>query len=210
MTQNETQKRQMPPAKRKLSDFWISFLATAIPFVILGVGGNTLPRTSVDHDIVMVRILYWLVGGALAIVAIIAAIVFVSRRRRRKMAGIFSGRGKGFLRSALLGVADLPFSVLRSFSDMVSYIRLFAVGYATVVVAVSFNAMAASLASSSWAGVVGAVGILLVGHSLNMLLALMAVMVHGIRLNVLEFSTHLEMGWTGIPYRPFMSSKGDG
>jgi V/A-type H+-transporting ATPase subunit I len=122
-------------------------------------------------------------------------------------AGIFSGRGGSFFRSALLGIADLPFAFIRSFSDMVSYIRLFAVGYATVVVAVSFNEMAGGVASDSWAGVIGAGAVLLFGHVLNMLLALMAVLVHGIRLNVLEFSTHLEMGWTGIPYRPFRSRK---
>jgi len=45
--------------------------------------------------------------------------------------------------------------------------------------------------------------ILFLGHTLNILLALMAVVVHGIRLNMLEFSGHLDMEWSGIKYEPF-------
>jgi V/A-type H+/Na+-transporting ATPase subunit I len=35
------------------------------------------------------------------------------------------------------------------------------------------------------------------------MLALMGVMVHGVRLNTLEFSGHMGLQWTGVPYRPF-------
>ena len=45
--------------------------------------------------------------------------------------------------------------------------------------------------------------ILFLGHALNILLALMAVIVHGVRLNMLEFSGHLDMEWSGIKYEPF-------
>ena len=45
--------------------------------------------------------------------------------------------------------------------------------------------------------------ILFLGHALNILLGLMAVIVHGIRLNMLEFSSHLGMQWSGIEYKPF-------
>ena len=31
----------------------------------------------------------------------------------------------------------------------------------------------------------------------------MGVMVHGIRLNTLEFASHLGLTWSGIPYSPF-------
>jgi vacuolar-type H+-ATPase subunit I/STV1 len=48
-----------------------------------------------------------------------------------------------------------------------------------------------------------AVLILVFGHTINMLLIAMSVIVHGIRLNILEFSGHMNMQWSGIPYRPF-------
>ncbi len=85
-------------------------------------------------------------------------------------------------------------SIVSSFSDVVSYIRLFAVGVASVAVAASFN----SMASGVFAPVV-----LIFGHGLNIILCMMAVMVHGVRLNMLEFSGHLGQEWSGKEYEPF-------
>jgi len=56
--------------------------------------------------------------------------------------------------------------------------------------------------NSIFSGIMAAL-ILFLGHALNILLALMAVIVHGIRLNMLEFSGHLDMEWSGIEYKPF-------
>jgi V/A-type H+/Na+-transporting ATPase subunit I len=118
------------------------------------------------------------------------------------LAAVFSNPRKGLLRSSLSGFADLPLRIINSFSDLVSYIRLFAVGYATLVVATSFNQMAAGIGwDFSWG--IPAFFIALLGHGMNLLLALMAVIVHGVRLNMLEFSSHLGMGWTGYRYDPF-------
>jgi V/A-type H+-transporting ATPase subunit I len=108
-----------------------------------------------------------------------------------------------YIRSFFITLGNLPLNVVRSFSDVVSYLRLFAVGYATLVVALSFNQMAADLGWDSAPKAVGAVLILLVGHSLNIILGGMAVLVHGLRLNMLEFSTHLEMTWSGHKFSPF-------
>jgi len=92
---------------------------------------------------------------------------------------------------------------ISAFADIVSYIRLFAVGLATVAIAQSFNSMAAGMASSGVGGVIGAVLVLLLGHTLNLLMGALAVIVHGVRLNVLEFSNHLGLEWKGMAYRPF-------
>lgn len=119
------------------------------------------------------------------------------------LAGLFSNPKGNFIKSSLLGIADLPFNMIRSFSDLVSYLRLFAVGYATLVIAGSFNRMAFDLWEGSMLGAFAAALVLLIGHTLNIMLAAMAVLVHGIRLNMLEFSSHLGMNWTGRPFRPF-------
>ncbi len=55
--------------------------------------------------------------------------------------------------------------------------------------------------------VVAAVLILLIGHGLNIVMGLLSVVVHGVRLNLLEFSGQLGMEWAGIAYHPF--KKGD-
>ena len=49
--------------------------------------------------------------------------------------------------------------------------------------------------------------LLVFGHGLNMILNLLSVIVHGVRLNTLEFSQHLGMAWSGTKYRPFAESE---
>ncbi|RKY80725.1 hypothetical protein DRQ12_00320 [candidate division KSB1 bacterium] len=116
---------------------------------------------------------------------------------------LFSNFQKNIVKGILISLGDIPLKVISSFSDIVSYLRLFAVGYATVIVASNFNNMAAQTGFHSIINSFIAALILLGGHSLNILLGLMAVIVHGIRLNMLEFSGHLNMQWSGKPYEPF-------
>ena len=49
----------------------------------------------------------------------------------------------------------------------------------------------------------GAALILFLGHGLNIILCAMGILVHGIRLNTLEFSGHAGVEWGGIHYNPF-------
>ena len=96
--------------------------------------------------------------------------------------------------SVLLGVVNV-------FSDIVSYIRLWAVGLAGAAIANTVNEMAGPILG----GFVIFLGILLLGfgHGLNMILNVLSVIVHGVRLNTLEFSSHLGMTWSGFKYKPF-------
>ncbi len=115
----------------------------------------------------------------------------------------FTNYQKNILKGALATLGDLPLSVIGSFSDLVSYLRLFAVGYASVIVASSFNEMAIGDGIHSVLHGLMAALILFFGHTLNIILGLLAVIVHGIRLNMLEFSGQLNMQWSGRPYKPF-------
>ncbi len=114
---------------------------------------------------------------------------------------IFKGILKGF--SSLMTIF---LSSIGAFSDIISYIRLFAVGLATLAVASSFNAMAAGMGHGV-IGIIGSVIILLLGHGLNLAMGSLAIIVHGVRLNLLEFSGHLGMEWLGINYNPFRNRK---
>ncbi|MDY7032473.1 MAG: ATPase, partial [Thermodesulfobacteriota bacterium] len=124
---------------------------------------------------------------------------------------LFGSQGKdGLIRGFVKGLTDLPINALTgigSLSDLVSYIRLFAVGLATKEVAVAFNNMAADAGFEGAVSIMIAVFILIFGHTINIMLAAMAVLVHGIRLNLLEFSRHLNIEWSGIPFRPFKVMK---
>ena len=129
----------------------------------------------------------WLIGTGLAMI-----IVF-SRQEGRFFQGIAMGVSN-LLSTFLSGIG--------AFSDIISYIRLFAVGLATVEIAKSFNHMAAGMAHGAL-GIILASIVLLLGHTLNLAMGALAVVVHGVRLNMLEFSGHLGMEWTGRPYKPF-------
>ncbi len=120
---------------------------------------------------------------------------------------LFSGQTPehGFIGGVANGLKNaftIVFDGIGAFSDIISYIRLFAVGLATVAIAQAFNEMALSVGTDG-AAVVLAVVILLFGHTLNLIMAGLAVVVHVVRLNLLEFSGHLGMEWTGIEYQPF-------
>ena len=110
-------------------------------------------------------------------------------------------------RGAELGM--LPLNVMSALGDMVSYVRLFAVGLASVKVAENFNSMATGLISAEnawWMNAlmcIAMVAILVVGHALNLAMAGLSILVHAVRLNTLEFSNHKGVSWSGYEYRPF-------
>ncbi|MAG13199.1 MAG: ATPase V [Spirochaetales bacterium] len=129
----------------------------------------------------------WLILGGLGLV------VIFSEQQGKFFIGI--GRGFASLFTTLL-------DGIGAFADIISYIRLFAVGLATIEIAKAFNQMAADMGNSI-VGLVGAIFVLIVGHGLNIAMGALSVIVHGVRLNMLEFSGHLGMEWTGIQYAPF-------
>ncbi|MDR2245921.1 MAG: V-type ATP synthase subunit I [Treponema sp.] len=97
--------------------------------------------------------------------------------------------------SVILGIANV-------FSDIMSYIRLWAVGLAGAAIASTVNAMAGPLFGHFILFVFGVV-LLVFGHGLNLVLNVLSVLVHGVRLNTLEFSGHVGLTWSGYAYRPF-------
>ncbi|MBE6368425.1 MAG: hypothetical protein E7052_11060 [Lentisphaerae bacterium] len=99
-------------------------------------------------------------------------------------------------------ICNLPFDLIGSFTDTLSYVRLFAVGMSGTYMAQSFNSMGVQLWEiSPWLIPVGLV-VILFGHTLNAALAFMSVLVHGVRLNTLEFSNHAGIRWGGQAFKP--------
>ncbi|HCJ94359.1 MAG TPA: ATPase, partial [Sphaerochaeta sp.] len=119
---------------------------------------------------------------------------------------LFGAQGPGipFGKGLAGGAAGLFTTFLNSisaFSNIISYIRLFAVGMASLAIAQSFNSMASGLLEGY--ALPAGILILVIGHGLNLIMALLSVVVHGVRLNLLEFSGQLGMEWTGFTYDPF-------
>ena len=107
------------------------------------------------------------------------------------------------LRAEAVSLVTLPLSLIGNFGDVVSYLRLYLVSTASVVLVKAVNGILFGAGPLGWAGMIGAGVVLFFVHALNLMLASLAVLVHGIRLNALEFSTHMGIQWLGRPYSPF-------
>ena len=104
--------------------------------------------------------------------------------------------------SSLKNIVSVLLGVVNVFSDIVSYIRLWAVGLAGAAISATVNELAGPLLGNFMFMVI-AIFLLVFGHGLNMILNVLSVIVHGIRLNTLEFSSHLDMSWSGHKFKPF-------
>lgn len=112
--------------------------------------------------------------------------------------------GVSFFRGILGGAksAFITFQdAVNGFTGIISYIRLFAVGLASFYTALSFNNLASPLLKDFMLPI--GIVIIIVGHCLNLIMAFLSVVVHGVRLNVLEFAGQLGMEWSGTRYSPF-------
>ena len=121
---------------------------------------------------------------------------------------LFSVKPKD-LKTNGISLGMLPLNIMSALGDIISYVRLFAVGLASVKVAENFNSMAVGLLSpesSIWTNAllsVGTVLILVAGHTLNLAMAALSILVHAVRLNTLEFSNHKGVSWAGHAFSPF-------
>jgi V/A-type H+/Na+-transporting ATPase subunit I len=106
------------------------------------------------------------------------------------------------LRRVGLGLAGTILPLIGTFGDTLSYIRLMAVGLAGTQIGAAFNTMSGSLMNQGVWAIVPALLLLVGGHLLNLGLVFIAIVAHGVRLNMLEFSSHAGVQWTGYPFRP--------
>jgi V/A-type H+-transporting ATPase subunit I len=119
---------------------------------------------------------------------------------------IFSSTSKSILMRILEGLNGL-LGIVQVFGDILSYLRLFALGIATVYMAQTFNMLAGNIvASYPWIGYLLAAFILFAGHTVNLLLAIMGGIIHGLRLNFLEWYRWCFTG-DGLVYKPFRQIK---
>ena len=107
------------------------------------------------------------------------------------------------IRHEAVNIGMLPLNVISAMGDIISYVRLFAVGLASVKVAENFNSMALGLDLPLVVRVIAVAAILLVGHGLNLAMGALSILVHAVRLNTLEFSNAKGITWAGQPYTPF-------
>lgn len=116
---------------------------------------------------------------------------------------VFFMTGRDEFRHRWIDHAMLPLSLAGCLVDVISYIRLYAVGVATLQVAESFNQMALSFDLPLLLRLPLVALVLILGHALNIALCGLGILVHAVRLNTLEFSQHKGLEWAGFAYNPF-------
>jgi len=128
------------------------------------------------------NILQWPVGISYGIMAIAIVIIY---------------RGEG-----INGMIELP----GIFSNILSYARLMAVGVSSVLIAIVVNDFTKQFMSQG--GIMIAVGILIliIGHSINLALAMLGGFLHSLRLHYVEFFTKFFVGG-GKPFNAFGEDK---
>ncbi len=94
--------------------------------------------------------------------------------------------------------------------DVLSYLRLFALGLAGGLLGAAFNQIAFMFITGedgtvnyASAGIIGTVAILIIGHSLNLGLSLIGSFVHPLRLTFVEFYKNIGFKGGSKPYAPF-------
>ena len=176
--------------KKKIAEKDLSWVAN-VGWTIAIIAMYLLALNLVIHDPIPLVPVFVMIG-----VAFVLVILF---------GGMAPGKsfGEG-LKSGLGGAFTAFLDTISCFGNVMSYIRLFAVGMAGVAISQSFNGIAAGMTGPMV--VLGAV-VVLIGHALNLVMCFLSVVVHGVRLNVLEFSGQAGLEWTGVPYEPFEEVK---
>jgi V/A-type H+-transporting ATPase subunit I len=100
------------------------------------------------------------------------------------------------------GLWDL-YGITGFFGDLLSYIRLFALGLAGSILGYVVNDISFSIFEAHWLfGPIFGVIMLLIGHGLNIFIATLGAFVHPMRLTFVEFYKNAGFAGGGEPYQP--------
>jgi V/A-type H+-transporting ATPase subunit I len=137
---------------------WVAFMAGAYMYFPL-----TLKATSLIHFMGLVDKPTGVAIGLQMIYTGIAVAVVLALIQKR-----------------LKGIGEIA-TLIQVFADVLSYLRLYALGLAGAIMAETFNDIGVNV------GLFLGVLVILVGHSVNVMLGIMAGMIHGLRLNFIEW-----------------------
>ena len=107
---------------------------------------------------------------------------------------IFSNIGKG--------IWDL-YGITNIFGDVLSYIRLFALGVSSSILGFVINSMALQIKEIPYVGIILYIIFLIIGHTGNLLISSLGSFVHPMRLTFVEFYKNAGFEGGGKEYKPF-------
>ena len=117
---------------------------------------------------------------------------------------LFNSPGKNPLLNIGLGLWDTYNMATGLLGDVLSYVRLFALGLSGGILANVFNSMAVGMAPDNpVAGFIVMVLIFVIGHALNIFMNILGAIVHPMRLTFVEFFKNSGYTGGGTEYKPF-------
>lgn len=141
--------------------WYIIFAGAGVAVLPMFVGGMPEVMTKIGIVILAIGVLVLMFGGAV--------------------------RGKGIF-GRIIGAVKPLYGIVNYFSDVMSYSRLFGLCLASGVIGLVFNTLAGVITDMlPGVGVVFAIIILLIGHTLNLAIGLLGIYVHDSRLQFIEF-----------------------
>jgi len=115
---------------------------------------------------------------------------------------------KGILSNLSKGLGDIYFTATGIFGDLLSYIRLFALGISSAILGYVFNYLAMEMSGDTIIlSQIIFLLILVVGHSLNIFMAVLGAFVHPLRLTFVEFYKNAGFIGGGKEYKPFKKNQ---
>ncbi len=174
-------------AANQTKQYGFSYALSTIGWLILIIGAaiyTVLEKTNIINESKIILYVILFIGGFF--------ILFFSDPG----INIFARIGKG--------VWDIYSTVTGIFGDLLSYIRLFALGLSSAILGFVINDIALQiLGSSKILGPIFFVVFLLIGHTLNILISSLGSFVHPMRLTFVEFYKNAGFKGGGIKYKPF-------
>ncbi len=154
---------------------WILLLiSTALSYLL----GNVMPMGGTVH---------------LVFLAIAAVLIY-----------FFNTPGKNIFLNIGLGLWDTYNMATGLLGDVLSYVRLFALGLSGGILASVFNSLAVGMSPDNViAGPIVMVLIFLIGHAINIFMNVLGAMVHPMRLTFVEFFRNSGYEGGGKEYKPF-------
>jgi V/A-type H+-transporting ATPase subunit I len=115
---------------------------------------------------------------------------------------------KGILGNIGKGLGDVYFTATGVFGDLLSYIRLFALGISSSILGYVFNYLALEMSGDTIIlSQIIFLLILVVGHSINIFMAALGAFVHPLRLTFVEFYKNAGFAGGGKEYKPFKKNQ---
>ncbi|MGM0502988.1 MAG: V-type ATP synthase subunit I [Bacteroidota bacterium] len=116
---------------------------------------------------------------------------------------LFANPEKNMIVSVFSGLYDVYNMITGIFGDLLSYIRLFALGISSAILGLVFNQIAAQFLGGSFFSYIPFILILIIGHGLNIFMASLGAFVHPLRLTFVEFYKNAGFMGGGKKYKPF-------